>query len=62
MSNEPAAAEQPPRADGDVHADVHADVHHLRVDDPRCGCGTPREACVRDQIRALFDTSEPSSH
>ena len=29
-------------------------AHHLRLDDHRCGCGLPREECVRQRIRALW--------
>jgi hypothetical protein len=29
-------------------------AHYLRVEDPRCGCGLPREECVRRRIRALW--------
>jgi hypothetical protein len=30
--------------------------HRVRLDDPRCTCGAPREECVRQRMRAMWGT------
>jgi hypothetical protein len=44
-------------ASGGESAPAHVTAHLLTADNPHCGCGLPREECVRQRMLALWLTS-----